>query len=118
MFLPVTVLEDYNSWFTAQTAHDLVIENRLLCKKQANGYIKSLSFKGIIDTLSYWNQNKNSSDAQFSDFIRVMNTLREERNMVHINAMVSSNMLHQEHKLVEIREKWLDFVAIIKDKIQ
>ncbi|MBP0017011.1 MAG: hypothetical protein J7647_05555 [Cyanobacteria bacterium SBLK] len=111
-------LEDYNSWFSSSKARNLVIENQKFCKKQKRGRISSLQLKQLIQTLKYWNQNKNGSDAQFADFVRVIDMLREERNMVHVDAMISSNMLHQEYKLVEIREKWLDFIGIIKDKIQ
>lgn len=109
-------LADYNSWFSKQQAYGLLVEDERLSKKQKKGRIQALSFKGVIDTLSFWNKNKNQDDLEFSEFIRAIDMLRSERNMVHVNQMVSST-LHEEYKLVEIREKWLNFIKIIKKKI-
>ena len=110
-------LSDYNEWFPKQKAHDLEVKDERLSKKQKNGRIQALSFKGVIDCLSLWNKNKNSNDSQFAEFLKVIDILRKERNMVHVNQMVSSNLFHEEYKLVEIREKWLKFMQLIENQI-
>ena len=110
-------LSDYNMWFPNQPAHRLVVNDERLSKKQNNGRIKALSFKGVIDCLSSWNKNKNSADLQFSDFLKVIDMLRNERNLVHVNQMVTTSIFHEEHKLVEVREKWLKFMQLIEKQI-
>ena len=110
-------LEDFNLWFIKNKAHDIVVKNEQLSKKQKNGRVQSLSFKGVLDCLLQWNRHKNNADEEFYDFIRAMDMLRNERNSVHVNQMVSTNIIHEEYKLVEIREKWLRFARIIEGKI-
>lgn len=105
-------LNDYNSWFPKQKTKDLIVEGERLSKKQQKGRIQPLTFKATIDTLSAWNKDKNSEDSQFAEYLRVINMLREERNKVHVNQMVSSSIFHEEYKLVEVREKWLKVVEI------
>lgn len=110
-------LSDYNSWFSKQKANEILVNDERLSKKQKNGRVQALSFKGVIDALSGWNKNKNNDDPLFSEFVRVIDMLRNERNMVHVNQMVSTSTLHEEHKLVEVREKWFKFIQIIEKQI-
>jgi len=110
-------LSDFNEWSPRQQAKDLLIHEERLSKKQKNGHLQALSFKGVIDCLSSWNKNINGSDHIFTEYIKVIDTLRKERNSVHINQMVSSNIYHEEYKLVEIREKWLKFTYLIESII-
>lgn len=110
-------LDDYNNWFPKQPTHGLEVKDERLSKKQKNGRLQALSFKGVIDCLSAWNKNKNSNDIQFSEFLKAIDMLRNERNMVHVNQMVSTRILHEEYKLVEVREKWLKFMLLIKKLI-
>lgn len=110
-------LNDYNEWFPKQTARGLEVKDERLSKNQKNGRVAALSFKAVIDCLTLWNKNKNSNDAQFLDFLRVIDMLRKERNMVHVSQMVFLSISHEEHKLVEVREKWLGFMKIIEKQI-
>jgi len=110
-------LSDYNYWFPKQPAHGLEVNDERLSKKQKSGRLQALSFKGVIDCLYFWNKTKNSADSQFSEFLKVIDMLRSERNMVHVNQMVSANILHEEYKLVEVREKWLKFMQLIEKQI-
>ena len=110
-------LADYNSWFSKSQAHDLLVHEERLSKKQKNNQIKPLLFKQSIDCLSKWNRYKNGGNNQFVDNIKLMDSLRNERNNVHINHMVSTNIYHQEYKLVEVREKWGSFIDAISNKI-
>jgi len=110
-------LDDYNNWFSKQRAYGLEVEDERLLKKQKGGRLQALSFKGVIDCLSAWNKNKNSNDAQFSGYLSVIGMLRNERNMVHVNQMVSAGIFHEEYKLVEVREKWLKFIQLIEKYI-
>jgi hypothetical protein len=110
-------LEDYNLWFTKNKAREFVVKNEQLSKKQKKGRVQALSFKGVLDCLLQWNKHKNNADEEFADFIRAINMLRNERNSVHVNKMVSTNIIHEEYKLVEVREKWLQFVRIIEETI-
>ena len=104
-------LEKYNLWFPKSNAYDLIIHEEKLSKKQKNNRINHLSFKGAIDCFSKWNQNSNDGE-QFSQFTRLLDMLRVERNNVHINCMVSTSIFHEEHKLVEVREKWTHYIEL------
>ena len=110
-------LSDYNEWFPKQAAYKLRVSEERLSKEQKNGRLQALSFKAVIDCLSSWNKNKNKADPEFSEYLKVIDMLRYERNMVHINQMVNTSILHEEYKLVEVREKWFKFILLIEKQI-
>ena len=110
-------LSDYNEWFPKQAAYKLRVSEERLSKEQKNGRLQALSFKAVIDCLSSWNKNKNKADPEFSEYLKVIDMLRNERNMVHINQMVNTSILHEEYKLVEVREKWFKFILLIEKQI-
>lgn len=110
-------LNDYKQWFPKQKFNELVINKEMISKKYKNNRTQALSFKAVIDCLSCWNKNKNSSNSEFIDFLRVIDALRKERNTVHVNQMAQTKIFHDEYRLVEVREKWLKFVKLIELEI-
>jgi hypothetical protein len=50
--------------------------------------------------------------------VSAFDSLRKERNKVHVDAMVNENIFHEEFKLVEVREKWDRFLKLIEDLIK
>jgi hypothetical protein len=109
--------ENYNTWFPNNKAIDLIIHEEKLSKKQKNKQIRPLQFKSMIDCLLKWNEHKNNENKEIHDFIKLADTLRVERNNVHISHMVSTSIFHEEYKLVKVREQWDRFISTIKQKI-
>lgn len=104
----------YKSWFPGS---DLLIHEDCLAKKQKKGQPRNLTFKASIDCFAEWNKHLNGDDVSFVDYSSLMDSLRIERNNVHVSHMVNKGGLHEEHKLVEVREKWDGFVDLVKLKI-
>ena len=80
--------------------------------------ITFFTFKIMIDCLSVWNKEKNNTDQEFVEYLRISDQLRNERNSVHINKMVDMDLIHEEYRLVEIREKWVHFIAFVKNTLE
>ncbi len=107
----------YNSWFPGNNS-DLLIHEGCLAKKQKKDRAQNLTFNNSIKCLSEWNKHSNDDDPGFRDYARIMDSLRIERNNVHVSHMVNKDGLHhEEHKLVEVREKWDGFVDLVKSKV-
>lgn len=95
---------------------DLVEHENCLAKKR-KGTPYKLSFNQSIECLAEWNKSENKNDSNIKYYVDLINQLRNERNKIHVNQMVDSSGLHEEYRLVEIREKWDGFVSVVKDKI-
>lgn len=106
----------YNSWFP-ENKNELLIHEDCLSKRQKNGRFIKLTFNLSIDCFAAWNKHQNGDDSKLGDYVRLMHSLREQRNDVHVDHMVYTGGVHEEHKLVEIREKWDGFVYIVKSEI-
>jgi hypothetical protein len=106
----------YNSWLSGNYS-DLLIHEECLAKKQKKGHLRNLTFNASIDCFSEWNKHTNGDDHDFKNYVSLMHTLRNQRNNVHVNHMVYAGGLYEEHKLVEVREKWDGFVELVKRKI-
>lgn len=106
----------YNSWFPDNKC-ELVLNCDCLAKKQKGGRYQNLTFNASIMCFSEWNKHANGDSPDFKHYIGLMNALRIQRNNVHVNHMVEKGAFHEEHKLVEIREKWDGFVDLVKSTI-
>lgn len=106
----------YDSWFPKNN-NELLIHEDCLSKKLKNGRHQKLSFNASIDCFAAWNKHKNGDDSKLGDYARLMHSLREQRNDVHVDHMVYTGGVHEEHKLVEVREKWDGFVAMVNVRV-
>lgn len=106
----------YNSWFPKYKCNLLVHED-CLAKKQKNGRLQNLTFNVSIKCFTEWNKHANGENPNFKNYIGLMDSLRIQRNNVHVSHMVDKGSFHEEHKLVEVREKWNGFVDLVKNKI-
>lgn len=106
----------YKSWFPGG---DLFIYEDCLAKKQKNGRRQNLTFNASIECFGKWNQHINGENPDFKNYISLMHSLRSQRNNVHVSHIVDNGGLHhEEHKLVEIREKWDGFVDLVERKVR
>lgn len=106
----------YNSWFPKNN-NELLINADCLSKKQKNNRFEKLTFNASIDCFAAWNKHQNGDAPRFGNFVSLMHSLREQRNDVHVDHMVDTGGVHEEYKLVEIRNKWDGFVSMVKGKI-
>ena len=119
-------LDNYKEWFPKPKTIGLNIVNEEIKKKTESdkGKIKllSFSFNHIIETLSHYNKQfickaDNNLCNEMKEFLKTIDSLRKERNSVHVTAMVKKDIFLEEYKLVEIREKWERFLQVIKKLI-
>lgn len=107
----------YNSWFSEHKS-ELLVHDDCLAKKQKNGRQQNFTFNTSIECFAAWNKHVNGDDPNFKEYAVLMHSLRSQRNNVHVSHMVDNGGLLEEHKLVEVREKWNGFVNLVARKMR